>query len=158
MSARGGAGLTPAHNSNFGSPTAIATTHWHTGLIGRHRIDVRHRGGAAPTVTGRRLLECARAAESHGRRDRLPARAKLGQAGKWDDALAPLLRLRESNPENANIANLLGAAYYQTFDYEKAISAFTAAATLAPKNEDFAANLKKPPRRSLRGKRPTTRP
>ena len=68
---------------------------------------------------------------------------RLGQAGKWDDALAPLLRLRESNPENANIANSLGAAYYQTFEYEKAISAFTAAATLAPKNEDFAANLKK---------------
>ena len=44
---------------------------------------------------------------------------RLGQAGKWDDALAPLLRLRESNPENANIANSLGAAYYQTFDYEK---------------------------------------
>ena len=68
---------------------------------------------------------------------------RLGQAGKWDDALAPLLRLRESNPENANIANSLGAAYYQTFDYEKAISAFTAASNLAPKNEDFAANLKK---------------
>ena len=68
---------------------------------------------------------------------------RLGQAGKWDDALAPLLRLRESNPENANIANSLGAAYYQTFDYEKAIGAFTAAAALAPKNEDFAANLKK---------------
>ena len=53
------------------------------------------------------------------------------------------MRLRESNPENANIANSLGAAYYQTFDYEKAIGAFTAAAALAPKNEDFAANLKK---------------
>ena len=35
---------------------------------------------------------------------------RLGQAGKWDDALAPLLRLRESNPENANIANSLGAS------------------------------------------------
>ena len=67
---------------------------------------------------------------------------RLGQAGKWDDALAPLLRLRESNPENANIANSLGAAYYQTFDYEKAISAFTAAATLAPKNGTSPRTLK----------------
>ena len=53
------------------------------------------------------------------------------------------MRVGGSHPENANIANSLGAAYYQTFDYEKAISAFTAAAALAPKNDDFAANLKK---------------
>ena len=68
---------------------------------------------------------------------------RLGQASKWEDALAPLLRLRESNPGNANIANSLGAAYYQTFHYEKAISAFEAAAQIAPKNEDFVANLAK---------------
>ena len=61
---------------------------------------------------------------------------RLGQAGKWDDALAPLLRLRESNPENANIANSLGAAYYQTFDYEKAISAFTCLLYTSPSPRD----------------------
>ena len=53
------------------------------------------------------------------------------------------MRVGGSHPENANIANARGAAYDQTFDYEKAISAFTAAAALAPKNDDFAANLKK---------------
>ena len=120
MSARGGAGLTPAHNSNFGSPTAIATTHWHTGLIGRHRIDVRHRGGAAFAITGGRVQQRARAAESHGGETVYLTR-RLGQAGKWDDA-GHLYYDRESNPENANIVPL-GAAYYQTFDYEKAISA-----------------------------------
>ena len=37
----------------------------------------------------------------------------------------------------------MGAAYFQTFDYEKASLEFAAAAELVPGNVDFAANLKK---------------
>lgn len=68
---------------------------------------------------------------------------RLGQAGAWNESLPLLLRLSGANPANANIANSLGAAYYQTYAYDDAIAAFGRALELAPDNVDFAANLKK---------------
>ena len=49
----------------------------------------------------------------------------------------------EANEANPAIANSLGAAHYNTFDYEAAKLEFAHALSLAPNNTDFAANLDK---------------
>ena len=68
---------------------------------------------------------------------------RLGQAGRWEEAKPLLQRLRGANPANGAIANTLGAAYYQTFDYEAAKAEFSAALEIMPNNTDFKANLNK---------------
>ena len=68
---------------------------------------------------------------------------RLSQAGRWDESKPLLTRLREANEANPAIANSLGAAHYNTFDYEAAKLEFAHALSLAPNNTDFAANLDK---------------
>jgi len=66
---------------------------------------------------------------------------RLGQVGRWADALSRLRDLRESNPDHGAIANTLGVALYNTNAFERAKDEFEHAVRIAPNNTDYKANL-----------------
>lgn len=66
---------------------------------------------------------------------------RLGQVGRWGEALPRLRDLRESNPQNGNIINTYGVALYHTANYTEARLQFTRALELYPNNTDYKANL-----------------
>ena len=66
---------------------------------------------------------------------------RLGQAGRWQEALTRLKSLRKANPDNIDIVNSLGVAYYHTESYVDAKNEFVYALDIAPNNTDSKANL-----------------
>lgn len=99
---------------------------------------------AAAKRDGRRALAFSAVLETLNPRDGetvyLHAQ-RLGQVGRWRDALPRLEDLSQSNPNNFNILNTYGVALYHTKNYTGAVDHFQRALELAPNNTDYKANL-----------------
>lgn len=59
--------------------------------------------------------------------------AELLQTGELDEAVAELLRVTTNEPENDLAHNLLGTAFFEKREYEKALKCYVRALEIAPK-------------------------
>jgi tetratricopeptide (TPR) repeat protein len=59
--------------------------------------------------------------------------AELLQTGELEEAVAELMRVTEAQPENDLAHNLLGTAFFEKRDYEKALKCYVRALEISPK-------------------------
>jgi len=67
---------------------------------------------------------------------------RLGQAGRWQEALTRLQALRNANPDNVDVVNSLGVAFYRTEAYVDAKAEFQHALSLDANSTDALENVK----------------
>ncbi|KAJ1452265.1 hypothetical protein M885DRAFT_527490 [Pelagophyceae sp. CCMP2097] len=66
---------------------------------------------------------------------------RLGQAGRWAEALPRLAELRGANDNNAIVANTYGTALYWGGEVKEAAVQFEHALSIEPDNKDYLENL-----------------
>ncbi len=59
--------------------------------------------------------------------------AELLQTGELDEAVAELMRVTEAQPDNDLAHNLLGTAFFEKREYDKALKCYVRALEIAPK-------------------------